>query len=289
MATQVTEWAATGARPQQVSRIRSGRLSLWVPGIVLALIALACFAGPLIFGLPGPNAGDLAQGSLPPLSPGHLLGTDQLGNDLLSRALYGGRVSIEVGLGSVAAGILIGGSLGTIAGYKAGVVESLLMRVFDLFLAFPSLVLALAVAGYLGPSEENVIIAISCFTIPAFARMARATVLGVRDQPFIVSARISGGTDRYVLTRHIAPNVLPPLLTFGCLTVASAMVIEAALSFLGLGVRPPAPSWGSMIASGQTYLTMDPWMVIVPAAFLFLCVLFLNLLADALRARIRES
>lgn len=289
MASQATEWAVGRVSRPRTARAWTRAAGLWGPAAVLLLILLACSVGPYVFGLAGPNAGTLSDASLPPFSPGHLLGTDQLGNDLLSRALYGGRVSLEVGLGSVAVGMLIGGSLGAIAGYKAGVVESVLMRVFDLFLAFPALVLALVVAGYLGPSEGNVIIAISCFTVPAFARMARATALGLRDRLFIVSARISGGADRYVLLRHIGPNVFPPLLTFGCLTVASAMVIEAALSFLGLGVRPPAPSWGSMIASGQTYLSTDPWMVVVPAAFLFVSVLSLNLLADALRARTQES
>jgi peptide/nickel transport system permease protein len=168
---------------------------------------------------------------------------------------------------------------------KGGILEAVVMRVLEVFLAFPSLVLAIVVATYLGPSELHVIWAISFFTIPAFARLARAQTLRLRSQTFIVASRLTGTPDRRILLRHLVPNVAPQLLTFGLLGVGVAIMVEASLSFLGLGVPPPNPSWGNMIASGQTDLTSDPYLVLVPVAFLFATVLCLNLLGDAFRSR----
>lgn len=259
-------------------------LQIWVPaGILVALFAW-CFLAP-VFGVPGPNDGSFSQTLQPPLSAGHLLGTDNLGNDILSRCLYGGQVSLAVGLGSVALGLVIGAPLGMIAGYRGRATDAVIMRILDMFLAFPSLVLALAVATYLGPNERDVIFAIAFFTVPAFARLARATTLRLREQGFILSSTLIGARQKRVLVRHVLPNVLPTLVTYGLLTVAVAMIIEAALDYLGLGVRPPEPSWGSMIAAGQTDLTSAPWTVFVPAAFLFVAVTCLNMIGDALRLR----
>jgi peptide/nickel transport system permease protein len=276
------------ALPRLRSRLRGG-LDLWVPAAVLAAMAVACFLVPLLGHVPGPNAGLLSQTRLPPLSRGHLLGTDALGNDLLSRSLYGGQVSIEVGLGSVALGMTAGGVLGILAGYKGAVYDSSIMRLLDMILAFPPLVLALAVASYLGPNEQDVIFAIAFFTTPATARLARAQTLKLREREFIVAAELAGHKARYILRRHVVPNVAPSLLTFGLTLVAVAMIIEAALDFLGLGIRPPEPSWGSMIASGQSYLSTSPWIVFVPTAFLFVTVTSLNLLGNAIRARWASS
>jgi peptide/nickel transport system permease protein len=266
-------------------RFRLRGLDLWVPAAVLAAMAVACFLVPLVVHVPGPNAGLLSQSRLPPLSRGHLLGTDALGNDLLSRCLYGGQVSIEVGLGSVALGMTAGGVLGILAGYKGAFYDSAIMRLLDVALAFPPLVLALAVASYLGPNEQDVIFAIAFFTTPATARLARAQTLKLREREFILAAELAGHKARYILRRHVVPNVAPSLLTFGLTIVAVAMIIESALDFLGLGIRPPEPSWGSMIASGQSYLSTSPWIVFVPTAFLFVTVTSLNLLGNALRAR----
>jgi peptide/nickel transport system permease protein len=269
--------------------IRWRDLDIWLPAVVLIMVVGACFLFPLVGHLPGPNSGSLAQARDPLFSPGHLLGTDPLGNDELSRALYGGQISIEVGLGSVALGFLVGGALGVFAGYYGGAVDTVVMRVLDVFLAFPSLVLALTVATYLGPNERDVIIAIAFFTTPAYARLARATALRLREQDFVVSAKLVGGKDRHILVRHVVPHVVPSMATFGLLTVAVAMIIESALDYLGLGVRPPQPTWGNMIAAGQEYLSSDPALVLVPAAFLFVTILSLNLLGDALRARWSSS
>jgi peptide/nickel transport system permease protein len=263
--------------------LRNLELILPVAGVVL--VVLACFLGPVIFPIPSPSGGGLSGSMLPPLSLGHVFGTDPLGNDILSRILYGGRVSIEVGLGSCALGFAIGGLLGILAGYKAGATDVVVMRILDIFLSFPSLVLAIMIATYLGASELHVIWAISFFSVPGFARLARAHTLRLREQVFIQAARLSGTTDRRIILRHLVPNVLPGLVTFSFIFVGIAIVLEAGLSFLGLGVPPPAPTWGNMISVGQAYLGSDPYLVLIPAASLFLTVTCLNLAGDALRAR----
>lgn len=288
MALSASDAVVPGLRLSSLSSRLRGP-DLWVPAAVLAAMAVACFLVPLVVHVPGPNAGLLSQTRLPPLSRGHLLGTDALGNDLLSRSLYGGQVSIEVGLGSVAIGLTAGSVLGILAGYKGAVYDSAIMRLLDMILAFPPLVLALAVASYLGPNEQDVVFAIAFFTTPATARLARAQTLKLREREFIVAAELAGHKARYILRRHVVPNVAPPLLTFGLTLVSVAMIIEAALDFLGLGIRPPEPSWGSMIASGQSYLSTSPWIVFVPTAFLFVTVTSLNLLGNALRARWASS
>lgn len=285
MAIEASDIALPG--PVRASRGRSWarELELWVPVALLIMIAGACFLGPLIASLPGPNAGSLSDAQAGIGTPGHLLGTDALGKDLLSRALYGGQVSIEVGLGSVGLGLLVGGLVGMVAGYKKGALDVVVMRLLDMLLAFPSLVLALAVATYLGPNERDVIFAIAFFTVPAYARLARSATLKLRETNFVLGAQLAGARDRHVLIRHIVPNIIGQLFTYGLLTVGLAMIIEAALSFLGLGVRPPQPTWGSMIAEGQSHLAIDPTITLVPAGFLFVTVMALNLAGDALRVR----
>jgi peptide/nickel transport system permease protein len=266
-------------------RIIKSWADVWMPASFFLLIALTCFLWPLIYPVPSPSRELLQFANLPPLSPHYLFGTDPLGADIFSRILYGGRISIEVGLGANAIGMAIGGLLGMLAGFRGGAVEAIIMRILDLFLAFPPLVLALVLVSYLGPSELHVIWAISFFSIPAFARLSRATTLRLREQTFVVAAKLSGTRDSRILVRHIAPNVVPALMTFAFLGIAVAIIVEATLSFLGLGVPPPAPSWGNMIAVGESYLSSNAYLIIIPSAFLFATVLSLNLLGDALRAR----
>jgi peptide/nickel transport system permease protein len=260
-------------------------LQLWLSLSFLVFMALACFVWPIIHTMPRPTLG-LATPYLPPLTPHHLFGTDQLGNDVFSRILYGGRVSLEVGFGSISIGLVVGGSLGAVAGYKGGALETIVMRVLDVFLAFPSVVLAIVVATYLGPSELHVIWAISFFSIPTFGRLARANTLRLRAQPYMLAAKLCGTRDSRIVLRHVGPNIIFPLLTFSLIGVGIAIVVEAALSFLGLGVPPPGPSWGNMISIGQQNLTTDPDLVIIPASFLFATVLAVNLLGDALRRKL---
>lgn len=274
------------ARHRWITNVR--KWAFWIPTAVLVLMMLGCFVAPALFGLPGPNVSDLSAVNLPLGSPGHLLGTDPLGNDLLSRTLFGGRISIEVGVGATAIGFLAGSAVGLIAGYLGGGTDSLIMRILDVLLAFPALILALAVAAFLGPNERDEIFAIAFLTVPQYARLARAATLKVRSREFVLATRIMGGKRHHILARHIYPNIFPTLLTVAPLTIAVAMVIEAALSFLGAGIRPPAPSWGNMIAAGQSYLSTAPDNVLIPGLFLFVTVFALNVLGDQIRAKISE-
>lgn len=270
-----------------VAAARMGRrssLGLWIPAGVLVLVLGSCLLGPMIGALPAPDATNLTAAHLPVGSAGHLLGTDQLGRDLLSRVLSGGRLSFLIGVASVAIGLAVGGAAGMVAGFQGGVLDSVIMRVLDVLLAFPSLVLALAVAAYLGPSVPNVIFAISFFSVPFYARIARAATLRLRQRDFILGAQLAGVRRARIAMRHIVPHVLPDLLSYGVLLVGVAMILEASLSYLGLGVRPPEATWGTMIADAQDNLSGAPYMVLVPGVFLFATVMAMNLLGDAIRA-----
>ena len=275
--------APAGAAAQR--RRRALAPDILIPAAILALIAGGCFLWPLVYPVPAPVGGSILSAGLPPFSPGHILGTDPVGNDILSRILYGGRVSIEVGLAVTLIGLVIGGVMGSVAAYSGGIVDTVLMRVLDVLIAFPALVLAVAIAEGLGPSELHVIWALSFFSVPAFARIARAGTLRLHGQTFMLAARLSGTKAWRILLRHVTPNVLPQLITFGLLGMGVIIILEGALSFLGLGIPDPAPSWGNMIALGQGTLSAQPVLVLIPSLFLLATVLSLNLLGDALRKR----
>ena len=215
----------------------------------------------------------------------HIFGTDPVGNDIFSRILHGGQVSFEVGFSVTAIGLVLGGLLGMAAGYWGGAADAVIMRVLDILIAFPALVLALAIAEGLGPSELHVIWALSFFSIPAFGRVARGATVALRERTFMLAARLSGTRGPRVIVRHVIPNIAPQLMTFSLLGVGVAMILEGALSFLGLGIPLPEPSWGSMIAYGQQTISASPDLVLIPSAFLFATVLSLNVLGDALRER----
>ena len=226
---------------------------------MLSFIVFICFIWPLIHTIPSPINANLLDANLPvfthsKLLGNHILGTDTLGNDIMSEILYGGRTSMEVGLGVSLIGFGVGGSLGVLAGYTGGVLEAIVMRILDMFLAFPALVIAITIVTYLGQSELHVIWAIAFFSIPAYARLARATTLRIKDQTFIVASRLSGASDKRILLRHIAPNVAPQLLTFSFLGIGIYIIVEASLSYLGYGLPSNIPSWGKMIANGQDLL-----------------------------------
>jgi peptide/nickel transport system permease protein len=267
------------------ARGRPGTLRIWLPAGFLILLIGACFIWPNVYPVPRPVGGSILDAGLPPLSPGHIFGTDPVGNDVFSRILYGGQISFEVGLGTTAIGLVIGGLLGMAAGYRGGLVDAIVMRVLDVLIAFPALVLALAIAEGLGPSELHVIWALSFFSIPAFGRIARGATLGLRERTFILAARLSGTRGWRMIGRHVVPNIAPQLMTFALLGVGVAIILEGALSFLALGIPLPEASWGSMIAQGQQTLSASPDLVLIPSAFLFATVVSLNLLGDALRER----
>lgn len=276
---------AVSGRTSPLARI--GRAAeIWVPAVFLLALVLACFFWPLVGNVPSPVNANPLSANLPIGTPGHALGTDPLGNDVFSRLLYGGRVSIEVGLGSNLVGLVVGGAVGIAAAYRGGWPEAVVMRVLDVLIAFPSLVLALAIAQYLGPGELNVIWALSFFSVPAYARLARAQTLPLRGQDLVLAARVSGAKSGSILLRHIVPNVVPQLLTFASLGISVTIILEASLSYLGLGVRLPQPSWGDMISQGQQYLSLDPRLVLVPSALLLATVVAVNVLGDGVRARL---
>ncbi len=283
----VLEPAALGPGPEVDGRF--GRLravgGIWIPAFLVAAILFLCFLWPIIGPVPAPTGGSILNSNLPSFSPGHLFGTDANGNDEWSRLLYGGRASLEVSMAVTAIGLLVGGVLGAFAGYIGGWREGLIMRVFDVLIAFPALVLAVAVAERLGPGELNTIWALSFFSVPALARIARAATLRVREQNYIVASHLSGSGHLRTLLRHIMPNILPELMTFALLGIGIVIVLEGALSFLGLGIQPPSPSWGNMIASGQQILSAQPKFVLLPSAALFITVVCFNLLGESLRTR----
>ena len=235
----------------------------------------------------------VADALLPP-GPAHWLGTDDLGRDVFSRVLVGSQVSLRVGIISVAIGFFVGVSLGLAAGYLGGLFDLLAMRAVDALLAFPALVLAIAITAALGPKIENAMIAIGIVAIPAYARLTRGQVLAVRAREFIVAARTIGATPLRIVMRHIFPNVVNALIVQATLSTAFAILAEAALSFLGLGPQPPDPSWGQDINYSQRYLpNLKWWMSVGPGLAIFSAVFAFNFLGDALRdaldPRLRRS
>ncbi|MBS0538831.1 MAG: ABC transporter permease [Proteobacteria bacterium] len=272
-------------RGSAMAALRGGRR----PGAVLAcalvwLVLIGCAA---IFAnllpLPSPTEMDLlGKRALPDAQ--HWLGNDQLGRDMLSRLIHGARISLSVGLLAPVIGVTVGGALGMLAGYFRGPLETLTVGGVDVLLAFPPLVFALAVTTYLGQSVLNLILVIGILGIPAFTRVARAVTLSLTEREFVVAARALGATHSRILLREILPNVALPLTAFFLLGVAVTIVVEGALSFLGLGVPPPAPSWGSMIGEGRESLDLAPWLAFLPAVVMFMTVLAFNVVGDSLRA-----
>ena len=268
-----------------VSPVRRGRkpgaLLLVAVGWIALIVLAAALADVLPIGSPT-DMDMLARRALP--SSQHLLGTDQLGRDELARLIYGARISLTVGLLAPVIGVTVGGCLGMLAGYFRGRLETLTVAGVDVLLAFPPLVFALAVTAYLGQSVLNLTLVIGVLGIPAFTRVARAVTLSLSEREFVTAARALGATHMRILLRELLPNVALPLVAFFLLGVAVTIVVEGALSFLGLGVPPPAPSWGSMIGEGRESLDLAPWLAFLPAGFMFATVLAFNIVGDTLRA-----
>jgi peptide/nickel transport system permease protein len=259
--------------------VRDRRAAL---GFALVLIAvLAAIAAPLIAPF-DPDIPDFGAALAPP-SAMHLLGTDDLGRDVLSRVIFGARISLFVGFFSVAGALFLGTGLGLVAGYFGGFADSIIMRVMDVVFAFPSILLALAIAAVLGPSLVNAVLAIAIVNLPVFARIARAQTLVVRQLDFVEAKRALGFGTANILFRTVMPNTLAPIIVQGSLLFAAAIITESYLSFLGLGAQPPTPTWGNMLRNAIGFLDFAPWLAWFPGAAIFLTVLGFNLLGDALR------
>ncbi len=247
--------------------------------LVLLFIVLAV-AAPLIAPFD-----PLAQPSKRLLPPGgrHLLGTDEFGRDVLSRIIYGSRVSFQVGVISVGIALLIGGTLGLISAYYLGLVDSLVGRLVDIMFAFPSVILIVAISGVLGPSMTTAMMAIGIVYSPIFARIVRGPTLVVMQQQYVEGARALGAGWLRVMLRYVLPNIAAPVIVQTTLSFSTAILSEATLSFLGLGTQPPYPSWGTMLGAGRKFMELAPWVAIYPGLAIALAVLGLNLLGDALR------
>ena len=231
--------------------------------------------------------------ALVPPGPRYLLGSDQLGRDVASRVMHGARISLTVGLISVSIALALGAPLGLVSGFYGGRTDAVLMRIVDVLLAFPGILLALAIVSVLSPGLNNVMIAVGLSAVPAYARLTRASVLTAREQLYVEAARALGGRDLLILRRYIVPNVIAPLIVTATLGLGTAILAAAALSFLGLGSQPPLPEWGRMLSEGRDYLREAWWISTFPGLGIMLTVLAMNLLGDGLRdvldPRLRQS
>ena len=261
-------------------RLRRRRAAMFGLAIVLGFIVLALFA-PWI-APHDPIATDWGAIRQAP-SAAHWFGTDDIGRDVLSRVIWGTQASLLAGVVSVSISLALGVPIGLAAGFLGGAVDGLISRITDAFLACPFLILAIALAAFLGPSLSNAMIAIGVSATPIFVRLTRAQVLNIKVEDYIEAARAVGNPPWRIALRHVLPNVTAPLIVQATLAIAAAVIAEASLSFLGLGQQPPAPSWGSMLNTAKNYVDQAPWMAIWPGLAIFLLVLAFNLLGDGLR------
>lgn len=279
---QETANAGRRTRMAMVTRsLRKDKGALFGAGILVAII-LFVLIYPIVSGR-SPTAPDPVNGSLPPFSSGYVLGSDQLGRDIMTRIAYGGRVSLIVAIVPVITSLVLGVFLGLMAGYFGGIVDTLIMRAMDIMLAIPALLFAIGIAAALGPSMRNLIIALLVVGVPSFARIVRSQVLQVRETDYVLASRAIGQSQRGIITRHVLPNVLAPVIVFATLQTGLMIILAAGLSFLGLGVQPPTPDWGVMLAQGRPILSSAPHVATVPGLVIFAVVIGLNLLGDGLR------
>ncbi|AZU62589.1 nickel transporter permease [Neobacillus mesonae] len=220
---------------------------------------------------------------LQPPSYSHPFGTDQFGRDVLSRIIHGSRISLMIGMVGVGISIIVGVSLGTIAGYFGGLIDSIIMRIMDILLAFPGFLLALAIISILGPNMLNVMIAIGIFSIPVFARIMRSSVISVKYKEFIEATKSLGGSHFFIIMKHVIPNCIAPIIVLSTMRIATAILTAAGLSFLGLGAQPPSPEWGAMLNEGREYIRSATHLSTVPGLIIMLVVLGFNMLGDGLR------
>ncbi|WP_299954688.1 ABC transporter permease [uncultured Roseobacter sp.] len=281
-ATQAHNDPVLEARPENRvwKKFRSHKSAV-VGGVLVVFFILIALAAPLL-PIPDPAATDWGAVRKAP-SWAHWMGTDEIGRDVMSRLIWGAQASLAAGVVSVGIAVLFGVPLGILAGYFGGWTDAVISRCTEALLAVPFLILAIALAAFLGPSLTNAMIAIGISATPIFIRLTRGQVLSIRQEDYVESARAVGLPTPKILSRYILPNVLPPILVQATLTIATAIIAEASLSFLGLGQQPPAPSWGSMLNTAKNFLNQAPWMAMWPGLSIFFVVLGFNLLGDGLR------
>ena len=261
-------------------RLRRNKLAMLGLAIVIILILIAIFA-PLIAPY-DPIARIKADSSLSP-GKAYFFGTDLLGRDIFSRVIYGSRISIEVGIVAVGISVVIGLFFGALSGYFGGVSDTVIMRMADIFFAFPYILGAIVIMTVLGPGIVNIFIAIGILGWASFARIFRGSILSIKNKEYIEAARALGASNYRIITKHIFPNSMAPIIVFATMNVGVAIIVEAALSFLGLGVQPPTPSWGKMLAESLDYIDIAPWMMLFPGLAIVITVLGFVLLGDGLR------
>ena len=278
----ITAAAPANAKPwRRAVRRLVKRRGAMVGAVVVLFFVLVAVAAPLIAPYE-PVATSWSAVRKPP-SLEHWFGTDEIGRDVLSRVIFGARASLLAGVVSVGISLACGVPIGLVSGYVGGFLDGLLMRITDALLACPFLILAIALAAFLGPSLTNAMIAIGISAMPAFIRLTRAQVLNAKVEDYVEAARAVGNPHRRIVLRHILPNILAPIMVQATLAIAAAIIAEASLSFLGLGQQPPAPSWGSMLNTAKNFLDQAPWMAMWPGAAIFSVVLAFNLFGDGLR------
>ncbi len=260
-------------------RFRKNKLAV-AALVILGFMGIAALLAPFIAPY---DPGDIGRTALEPPSVQHLFGTDDFGRDIFSRAVYGARISLSVGLVAVSISVIVGFLFGMISGYFGGFIENFIMRFVDVMLSFPSIFLILAVQTMLTPNIYNVMVVIGFTSWMGVARLVRAEVLSVKERPYIEAARAIGASGSRIMLRHIMPNVIAPVIVAGTLGMAGAILTESALSFLGLGVQPPLSSWGNMLQDSQAYLRDAPWMSLIPGLLILLTVLCIYLVGEGLR------
>ena len=266
---------------EALRRLRRDRAAV-ASAIFLALVATISLLAPVV-APHDPIETNLSQRLVPPGSPGYFLGADDLGRDILSRLMWGGRVSLLIGFSAVMAALSLGVVIGLVAGYFGGWPDSLLMRFIEILMAFPAILLAITIVASLGPGLRNSMLAVSIVGIPFYVRIVRGSVLSLREQEFIHAARLIGASHLRIVLQHILPNTLAPLIVASTLDVGFFIIAAAGLSFLGLGAQPPTPEWGVMLSEGRQFIRNAPHMSIIPGSAIFLVVLAFNFLGDGLR------
>ena len=263
-------------------RFKKNKLAVFGLVLLVVLIAMAVFADVICDFDTQVIAQNYKDRLLPP-SMNHFFGTDSFGRDIFYRIVHGARLSLSIGIITIASSMIGGLILGSVSGFYGGIVDNIIMRIVDIFLAIPPLLLAVAVVAVLGPSYINLVIALSVGYIPFFARVVRAPLLQIKDKEFIEAARAAGTSDFKIITKHIMPNIIAPIVVQGSMGVGDAIKTAASLSFIGLGIQPPSPEWGTMLSEGKDYIRDFPHLVIFPGLFIAAAILSLNLIGDGLQ------